>query len=241
MAPIDEMLHLVDRYANSRDIVGPMADNSIKAAERRLGVVFPPRYRRYVERYGSADVGPEEFFGLTNSSGRDQFEYWARGAENMRDLKELHLNEGGSPVTTPAPTPRDVERLEEWLGSRLPPPYVDFLMFSNGGHPELDTFTVEVAGVQQDWAVDRFFSLTSQAASFGDLGWYYNHRWRNAPPGVVPIARDGGGNLICLDLSKPDQSPVALWVHDAPGQPLLKVSDSFEEFIDALRVNPDYV
>lgn len=69
MAPIDEMRHLVDRYANSRDIVGPMADNSIKAAERRLGVVFPPSYRRYVERYGSADVGPEEFFGLTNSIG----------------------------------------------------------------------------------------------------------------------------------------------------------------------------
>jgi antitoxin YobK len=69
MARVDEMFDLIDRYANPADIIGAMTEDKVAEAERLLGVRFPLSYRRYVDRYGSADVGPEEFLGLTKRIG----------------------------------------------------------------------------------------------------------------------------------------------------------------------------
>ena len=160
----------------------------------------------------------------------------------MRDLSELNINEGGSPVTRPRPAPSQIAFVEDLVGAELPSSYIALLMFSNGGCPELDTFYVEtVEGSRQPWAIDRFFHVFSDLDSTENVVWSYRHRWSSARRAILPIGRDGGGNLICLDLTEPAAGRVVLWVHDVPGYLLLPVADSFEEFIDALTVNPDYV
>lgn len=159
----------------------------------------------------------------------------------MRDLNELNINEGGKPVTRPQPTPSQIAFIENLVGAKLPSSYIAFLMFSNGGCPELDTFYIEAEGSRQEWAADRFFHVSSDSDSTESVVWNYQHRWSGAKREILPIARDGGGNLICLDLTEPGSDRVVLWVHDVPGQPLLPVADSFEEFIDLLTMNPDYI
>jgi hypothetical protein len=163
------------------------------------------------------------------------------GRFEMRDLNELNINEGGKPVTRPRPTPDQISFVEDLVGTKLPPSYIAFLMFSNGGHPELDTFRFEAQGFLQEWGVDVFFYISSDIDSTENIVWNYEHRWSDAPKGILPIADDGGGNLICLDLTEPGSGKVVLWIHDVPDQTLLPIADSFEEFIDLLVENPDYI
>lgn len=159
----------------------------------------------------------------------------------MRNLSELNMNEGGKPVTRPQPTPDQISFVENLVGAKLPSSYVAFLTFSNGGCPELDTFYFEVEDSRQEWAADRFFHVSSELKLTENVVWNYKHRWDGAPREILPIARDGGRNLICLDLTETGRGRVVLWVHDVPNQPLLAVAGSFEEFIDLLTVNPDYI
>jgi hypothetical protein len=159
----------------------------------------------------------------------------------MRDLNELNINEGGRPVIRPQPTSQQLAFVENLVGAQLPPSYIAFLMFSNGGCPELDTFCFENEGSHEEWAVDRFFHIASDMDSTESVVWNYRHRWPGAPKEILPIGRDGGGNLVCLDLSNPVKEKVVLWIHDTLHHSLLMVANSFEEFIDSLVMNPDYI
>jgi hypothetical protein len=159
----------------------------------------------------------------------------------MRDLRELNINKGGRPVTRPRPTPGQLAYVEHLVGAKFPPSYVALLRFSNGGHPEVDTFYFEAEGVRHEWGIDRFFHISSDIESVENVVWHYRHRWKGAPRGMLPIADDGVGNLICLDLSEIGDGKVVLWVHDDPDQPLLVAADSFEALIDSLVMNPDYI
>lgn len=165
----------------------------------------------------------------------------AKGETQMRDLNELNINEGGKPVTRPQPTSDQISFVESLIGVKLPASYTEFLTFSNGGHPELDTFYFEIEGLQDEWNVNYFFCISSNPNAYGDVVWNYKRYQTMIPEKVLPIADDGSGNLICLDLAKPKKESVVLWVHDAFEHQLRLVADSFEEFIDSLAKNPNYI
>lgn len=158
----------------------------------------------------------------------------------MRDLNELNINKGGRPVTRPQPTPDQISFVENLIGATLPCSYIALLMFSNGGHPQVDTFYVEVEGSREEWSISHFFHISSDLNSTENVVWNYKHRWSGAPQGIVPIADDGIGNLICLDLTEPGIDRVVLWVHDPP-LGLVPVADSFETLIGSLVMNPNYI
>jgi len=48
------------------------------------------------------------------------------------------------------------------VGRPLPSHYRELLAFSNGGHPEKDTFPVEIRGLSQTWGIKRFFWIASE-------------------------------------------------------------------------------
>jgi len=159
----------------------------------------------------------------------------------MRDLTEINVNDGGTPVRLPAPTTAQIAAIENLVGAMLPESYVTFLNFSNGGHPELDTIETNDGQV---WAVNRFFHVTattSDSSDTEDVVWRYHHRWPGARREILPIANDGGDNLFCLDLSRDSNGQIVCYIHDEPGLPLIHIASSFEALIDALVVNPDYI
>jgi cell wall assembly regulator SMI1 len=155
----------------------------------------------------------------------------------MRNLEELGIWHSREPL--PPPTSEQIEFVESLIGAKLPESYVAFLRFSNGGRPEARIFYDRTEGSREEWEVDRIFHLGSDTNSTENVIWNYQHRWAGAPREVLPIAEDGSGNLICLDLTDQGNGRVIVWVHDDPDLPIVEVSNSFEEFIDSLALPPD--
>ncbi len=169
------------------------------------------------------------------------YEVVPQGGGDLRDLRELNMNVGGDPVDRPAPTPEEIAAVESVVAASLPATYVDFLRFSNGGQPELDTFYVSTDAGAEAWNVNSFFHISSDTDSTESVMWVYNRLRRYLPERVLPIAGNGGGDVIALDLRAGSYGHVILWVHDEPAEPLRIVSSSFEEFVGSLEVNPDYI
>jgi hypothetical protein len=151
----------------------------------------------------------------------------------MRDLAELHIKQFGRVKPRPKPSDEEISWIEKMTSTKLPDSYLQFIDYSNGGSPQLDTFICE----GHEWIIDNFFPLTSahdKIEHFISVEWSYKHRWPGAKKEILPIGSDPLGNLICLDLSSPGLEKVILWVHDTAGKQIRLVANSFEEFIDSL-------
>lgn len=56
------------------------------------------------------------------------------------------------------------------------------------------------------------------------------------PECIVPIAEDGGANLLCLDYRSAKEPEVAFWFHELAGADGLRfAASSFKEFLHRLR------
>jgi len=160
----------------------------------------------------------------------------------MRDLTEIGLNYSGQPVTTPPPTSHQIEVVESLVGVSLPASYRAFLQFSNGGHPEFDLYEVDKGTYRYGWTINNFFHMCSDTDTTNDVGdvvWNYHHRFPGAPRELLPVARDVGGNLFCLDLTQDGKGRVIVQVHDEPGFPYIPLAASFDEFINGLKTDPE--
>lgn len=51
-----EILQMIDEYGEDKEFFGKASEETIKKAENRLGVTFPPQYREYVKNYGAGGI-----------------------------------------------------------------------------------------------------------------------------------------------------------------------------------------
>jgi len=155
----------------------------------------------------------------------------------MRDLQELELNEGGEPVDRAPPTDQQIRAFEAHFGVELPQDYLLLLRHSNGGHPLLDSFEARGQEAHELWGINRFYFLNGDHADSENL-WWNAEAWQpTLGPKIVPIADNGGGDLIVLSFTTVPPS-VQVCVHEEEFE-LLDVADSFSEFIDMLHEDPD--
>lgn len=151
----------------------------------------------------------------------------------MRDLGEININDNGKPVDRLPPSEEQIARFEHRYNVTLPAEYVQMLLHSNGGHPEVNSFIP--VNLDGSWGIDEFYWL-------GGYGTYSVDeaidRW-GAVLGdrKIPIGRDGGDNQVFLDLSVAS-APVRLCIHDEDFR-VIDVAPSFGAFIDLLHINPD--
>lgn len=121
---------------------------------------------------------------------------------------------------------------ERLLGVRFPSGYAQVLR--------------EFAGANGD-AVFQF-PESSATGSIGlwlsPLPWERNSLWSTVstweehelPESIVPIAEDGGGNLLCLDYRGSKGPSVVFWFHELVGEDgLREVAPCFEAFMSTLR------
>lgn len=153
----------------------------------------------------------------------------------MRDLDELNIRHFGGPAR-PSPTLDQIAFVEDLVGVKLPSSYIELLRFSNGGWPEVQIFYDKTKGSCEEWSINHFFHISSNLDSSGNVVLEYRHRWSSAAREILPIANDGLGNLICLDLTESGKGQVIVWDHESPHFPIVEVADSFEEFIDSLML-----
>jgi hypothetical protein len=132
--------------------------------------------------------------------------------------------------------------LESIIKYKLPSSYITFITNYNGGFPELDTFSNESG----EWDVNNFFFIDDQSSKESkspteSVLWNYHNKWDGAKNSIFPFARDGGGNLFCLDLDFGENAPVIFWTHENPTPEGTIIANNFEQFIDNLHFNPDYI
>jgi hypothetical protein len=141
----------------------------------------------------------------------------------------------------------DLARFEAKIGQTLPGDYRQFLLESNGGRPEGNTFDVPEDDNRSE--VTLFFGLRRSEKS-GDLRYERSLMRDRVPEDMLPIGSDCCGNLLCLSLRLDTRGQVFFWDHELEGDEgepptfsnLFKVGDSFKEFFDSLKpFNPEDV
>jgi hypothetical protein len=149
----------------------------------------------------------------------------------------------------PAPSTADVARVEGLLGAELPQSYRDFLAVGNGGNLE---YVVSVAfpdGHVEDMSFGAFFTLGSSGRRERAMDELLRARkGYKIPPGVLPIARDGGGSILFLDLTTEGQGRIVAFVEGLPAwtgrraeSGFIEVAPSFDAYVAALRIDKESV
>ena len=153
----------------------------------------------------------------------------------MRNLEELNINEGGERVTEPAPSPEEIQSFMDHFGVLLPEDYINLLLFSNGGCPDVASFTYFDG--KGKGAINCFYRLTHDQTDLSGV-WRRTKHLRNVlseagiPINVVAVAENGGADDIFLNMS--NTPPSVHILYRTSGNSMPKIADSFGGFIDAL-------
>jgi SMI1 / KNR4 family (SUKH-1) len=130
------------------------------------------------------------------------------------------------------------------LGQRIPPSYKAFLAERDGGRPVLDFFEYEKDNERDEDAVDVFLGLRDvppPAMNLVRTAGLLNGRILE---GVLPIADDPYGNVICIDCRDGRDGPVLLWDHEYESEPpdeanLYLIAPNLQMFLEGLHENPN--
>lgn len=121
--------------------------------------------------------------------------------------------------------PTNKERIEHFEQRHqiiLPEDYVRFLLQHNGGRPELPVFSItdDPRLGNTGSIVQIFLRLDAPDHPFDmDLEEHYENYDGRIPPDLLPIARDAGGNAICLGISGERRGQVFFWDHSEEEEP----------------------
>lgn len=120
-----------------------------------------------------------------------------------------------------------VMKVEAMLGVSFPKAYIDLVKFNDEAIFEIGSFEYK----NTTTCISEFFKFTDKEEQYSIL-WYKNPNRIDIPNNFIPIARDAGDYLICLDFNL-ESVPVKLFV---PGENLVfDVANSFELFISILE------
>ncbi|BDI33329.1 hypothetical protein CCAX7_53800 [Capsulimonas corticalis] len=178
------------------------------------------------------------------------------------DIARLNVTDGSKPTLGYSGDPQLFNELSDLVGKPLPAAYIEFLHHHDGGAPEVDTFFPQgESDLDSSFGVSNFYSISKGT---DESVFHALDAWKDIlGEHLLPIAYDGGNNQIYLDLND-DIPSVWLWLHDegedefedeeadvqeeGDGEDddedgeyyyVVKIADSFEEFIDGLTIHPD--
>ena len=144
----------------------------------------------------------------------------------------------------PAPLPEDLIRGTELiLGVRFPADYRECVRVNHGAYPSPNEFVVELDGREWRAGLGPLLTLDPRASNglFRMLGPLSTEH--EMPHEIIPIAEDGGGDLVCLDYREdPSHSSprIAYWHHEVSGvDGLTPLAVSFSALLAILRPEVD--
>jgi cell wall assembly regulator SMI1 len=149
-----------------------------------------------------------------------------------------------------SPSEADIAALEEAIGTKLPTDFREFLMVGNGGSMEYEVRVDHTQGHER-MSFSRFFSFRRLPSSRGEWGTFHGElkEAREAfriPREVLPIARDGGGSTLLLDLTPEGRGRVIAFIDGfaawtGPREyAFLEVAPSFSDYIDKLYIPEEH-
>jgi cell wall assembly regulator SMI1 len=143
----------------------------------------------------------------------------------------------------PAITEEDVRAVEQEIGLLFPENYKDFLLTQNGGRPSPNGFPIAGHNIDDFGGIQVFLRINGDVES-SNLDWTYQIMYGRLPDNLFPIARDDGGDLVCISLYGEDAGAVVFWdIHQETDEPtydnVYHIANSFEEFIESIRELPE--
>jgi hypothetical protein len=159
-------------------------------------------------------------------------------ALQMRNLDELGFFEIGIKPNRQPPTAKLINEFQTLYGIEFPADYLALLRYSNGGYSKLNAFVLQGLADGEVWCLDHFYHLSEDREDLSGL-WAATPGWRAAlSRNVIPIATDGCGNQVLIDFDQPPS--IELCIHDE-AMVLVRVADSFGEFVDMLTTDPGMI
>ena len=127
----------------------------------------------------------------------------------------------------------------EKIGYELPKDYIEFLRHHNGGYVK-NSISSYVKNGKQKFILTSMFGL----GSGDDLLSQFETYKKRIPNTCIPIGRDTGGNIICLNLSEDRYGYVYFWDHEEElnydeGKitinDLYIIAETFNEFLNTIE------
>lgn len=128
----------------------------------------------------------------------------------------------------------DIRQLELVLNMTLPDEYKEFLYKYNGGRPDPAAFNIHGFPNNPKGVIQEFMGVRQPILS-SNIAWTFKAYHGRIPHHLLPIARTGTGDLVCLDVGATG-SRVVFWDSQSEESPpscrnVYRVADSFQEFI----------
>ena len=135
------------------------------------------------------------------------------------------------------PSKAEIEKVEKYFGVQFPSNYVECVLEHNGGYPSHCIFFVN----GREESIMNFLCISGDEHGIIKTAQDISDRLEN---GIIPFARDGGGNHICFDYRANTLLPsIVFWEHEKAflrvDDAVAKISDSFMEFLNSLQVFED--
>jgi len=160
-------------------------------------------------------------------------------------FRHLAIEDAKSP-----PSGAQIRAIEDELGAKLPPSFLQYLAVANGGYLEYSIEVPTGTGNSEKLSFCGLFS--ADTGTFCDetfVGEIRSGRqFMKLPAGVLPFARDGGGSVVYLDLTTAGNGKVIAFVEGLPGwtglrtdSAFVELAASFDEYVDKLKIDLDAV
>lgn len=134
------------------------------------------------------------------------------------------------------------------IDHKLPRDYVDFLQLHNGGLVENCIGIYSNGLKRKTFMISSMFGLNVNVDD--DLSTQLDVYRGRIPNNCIPVGRDAGGNLICLDLSKDGYGQVYFWNHEEEFEEedagtmttahLYHIAPSFDEYLNMIESETEY-
>ena len=137
---------------------------------------------------------------------------------------------------------KEIRRLEAQIGRPLPEDYREYLLETDGGTPDPNTFMIPQ--IKQEASVDVFYGTGIEVRELGIFLWLEELKG-TIPETWIPIGKDPGGNVILMDLSKPSKSPILYWDatrffrQSTAKNNTYPLGKSFSDFLKKLYAEPE--
>lgn len=111
-----------------------------------------------------------------------------------------------------AVTEADVLQLEQQLKATLPSDYRTFLLKHNGGYPDPNFFPITSFPLDDHGILEWLLCL--EEGYVLDIRRHLSLYQNRIPRNLLPVARDPGGNMLCVAISGNDYGKVFYWDHE---------------------------
>ena len=135
----------------------------------------------------------------------------------------------------------DMSNIESMIGGVLPNQYKNFLLQFNGGRPESSVFKIEGLENNPVGKIQVFLGIDREIES-SNIDWNYDVFKGRVPSDILPIARTGTGDLICIGIKENKFGKIYFWdmvneTNEYDYSNVYYLRNSFDEFIADLYLD----